>query len=340
MVQPFQRAAIVMILLVGIPSGCGGFREKPDIRLDKDASGVVQAMSFIGRHVSNADLKVLAKHSSVTQVNMQECSKLSDPGFAAIKDALARLTKLELVRIPITDAALANLSGAAQLNDLKLAHTNIHGSGFQSLSGLPIKRLSLVSRHVTQEGMRQIGAMKELEELELDCQDLSLKVIDLGGNLKKLRALDASRMPVGPGGIESLRGLDRLEKLVLHSNDVNDESIDVINTLQELTQAEFANAIITDQGLKRLSLPKLKFLSLDGCRRVTDQGLGNFAGLPSLERLMLGSSGVAGRDLTPLANLPNLKEIILMGNQFRGNDDTIKALQEKLPQCEVSIMRG
>lgn len=155
-----------------------------------------------------------------------------------------------------------------------------------------------------------------------------------------MKKLVAFRTPVGPQGIESLKGLSQLEYLHLNSPDINDESVATINTLSNLEWAEFDYGTMTNDGIRRLQLPKLKQLSLDGCKGVTDEGLGNFAGMPALESLMLGSTGVAGLDLTPLVNLPNLKEVKLMGNQFRGGDKAIQDLKAKLPKCEVFIMQG
>ena len=87
-------------------------------------------------------------------------------------------------------------------------------------------------------------------------------------------------------------------------------------------------------------MPNLKKLTLDGCLDVTDAGLSNLKGLTSLESLNLTGSGVAGLDLTGLAELPSLREVTLSGDQFRGDDNSIHALKELLPNCVVSIERG
>jgi Leucine-rich repeat (LRR) protein len=134
--------------------------------------------------------------------------------------------------------------------------------------------------------------------------------------------------------------MTQLQHLHLNSADINDQALETLNTLSGLEWVEIDYGTMTNEGLKQLQLPKLKHLSLDSCKGITDEGLGNFSGMQALETLMLGSTGVAGIDLTPLANLPNLKEVRLMGNQFRGGDKAIEALKAKLPNCEVVIMRG
>jgi Leucine-rich repeat (LRR) protein len=155
-----------------------------------------------------------------------------------------------------------------------------------------------------------------------------------------MKTFIAYRTQVATGGMDTLKGLVELQWLHLNSNDVNDESIAALNSLTGLERLDLDNARFTDEGIKDLRLPKLKQLSLDGCIGITDAGLANFSGMPAVETLMLGGTGVAGIDLTPLSNLPNLKEVRLLGNQFKGNDDSIRALKAKLPKCEVVIMRG
>jgi len=139
--------------------------------------------------------------------------------------------------------------------------------------------------------------------------------------------------------LEVLRGLDQLQWIHLNSPDIDDESTEALNTLKNLEWVELDDATLTNEGIKRLHLPKLKHLSLDGCQGITDEGLSNFTGMPAIEKLMLGGTGVAGIDLIPLSSLPNLKEVHLTSRQFKGNGETIRALKAKLPKCEVVISR-
>ncbi len=313
---------------------------KADIRLNKNDAGQVQAASLVGRNVSDDDLKQMTSHAELTELRLQECSKVTALGLAHLKGKLPKLQLLELVRVPIDDSAMESLASAANLTDVSLAHTNIAGAGLSQLANSPVKRLTLFSRTVTVEGMQAIGTLKQLEELELQCQDLKLNDLTSLSELKALKKLVAYRTPVGKGGLSVLKGLNSLEYLHVSSTDIDDASIEVLNQLSNLQTLIVDNGGISDAGIKRLSLPKLKQLSLDGCRGITDLGLGNFAGMPAIESLMLGSTGVKGVDLTPLSNLLHLKEVRLMGNQFRGTPESIEALKKKLPNCEVLIMRG
>lgn len=328
------------ILACGILSGCDGVRPAPDIRLTKDASGEVTSIVMVGKGVTDSDLKDATKHTQVIELKLLECSKVTNKGLGHFKGSFPQLKSLELVRVPVDDSSLADLSNSQSLADLTLAHTNVTGLGLKYLANCPITRIAIFSRVITADGMKNLGMLKGLEELELHCQDSSLKELVAINELKKLKKLVAFRTPVGRQGLEVLRGLDQIQWIHLNSPDIDDESTEVLNTLSGLERAEIDDGTLTNAGIKRLQLPKLKQFSLDGCRGITDEGLSNFTGMPAIESLMLGGTGVAGINLTPLSSLPNLKEVRLMGNQFKGNEESIRALKAKLPKCEVVIMRG
>ena len=335
------RCLPVYLLTCLISSGCTGAKQAADIRLEKDAGGQVTSATLVGRNVTDADIKEIAKNGQqLTELRFQECSQVTSQGMQTFQGAFPQLKLLDLVRVPIDDDSLANLANSTTLADVTLAHTNITGTGLKHLASCPLKRLVVVSRVVTADGINSLGTLQTLEVLELDCQDLPLKDISAIAQLKNLKKLLAFRTPVGPQGIEVLKGMTQIEYLHLNSPDINDDSIATLNSLSNLEWAEFDFGTLTNEGIKQLQLPNLKHLSLDGCSAITDEGLGNFSGMPALESLMLGGTGVAGIDLTPLANLPNLKEVSLMGNQFKGGDKAIQELKAKLPNCQVFIMQG
>lgn len=317
--------------------GCS--RPEPDVRQILDASGQVEAMQFVGRNVLNKDLRQVVEHAGVKDIEIQECSQVTDSGLAAFENATG-IEKISFVRVPITDAAMASLTKIHSLTDLKLAHTEVKGSGIGQLAAIHLARLTLFSRVVDAEALSSLASLSSLKELELNCQDITLADMPYLSTLSGLESLSAIQTPVGESGLESIRGLTQLHTLKLSSMDVTDASIDAINTLSSLREAEFSMSGITDEGLKRLDLPSIKWLSLSGSRGVTDAGLANLAGLPNLEVFMATGTSISGEDFTGLGVLPKLREIYILGNQFKGNDETIEQLRKILPNCDVVIMNG
>ncbi|MBW3595707.1 MAG: hypothetical protein KY475_00365, partial [Planctomycetes bacterium] len=158
--------------------------------------------------------------------------------------------------------------------------------------------------------------------------------------LTRLQQLDLFRLPLGPHGALRLKGLPSLEKLELNAENLGDDDLPIFATMPELTWLELFNAPITNKGLEGLAHDKLSYLSLGGCLNVTDAGLGALRGLTNLRTLDLSESGVVGRDLTPLAQIPTLEKVELTAAQFKGGQAAIDELKEKLPSCEVVLIRG
>lgn len=174
------------ILTCGILSGCDGVRPAPDIRLMKDASGEVTSIVMVGKGITDSDLKEATKHTQVIELKLQECSKVTNKGLGHFKGSFPQLKSLELVRVPVDDSSLADLSNSQSLADLTLAHTNVTGHGLKYLVNCPITRIVIFSRVITADGMKNLGMLKGLEELELHCQDSSLKELVAINELKKL----------------------------------------------------------------------------------------------------------------------------------------------------------
>ncbi len=318
-------------------SGC--LRPPPDIREHLDAAGHVDAIQFTGPHVLNKDLVQLADHPDVKIVKILECSQVTDKGLLYLENTL-EVEQLSLVRVPITDAGLAPLARLVNLADLNLTETSVKGIGLSQVASTKLRKLTVFGPAVTAEGMSTLASLSNLQELELNCQDISLVDMPYLAKLSNLETLHSNQTPVGEGGLESLRGLTRLRILKLSSPDVSDASIGAMNTLESLEEVEISRAVITNEGLASLALPKLKWLSINGCRGITDAGLANLAGMPELEVLMATQSGISGEDFTGLRVVPKLREIYIFGSQFKGNDESIQRLKEILPNCEVVIQDG
>lgn len=307
--------------------------------LERDADGQVVAMSFFGDGVTDADLQKVAAHGKLSRLTLQQCSQISDDGLAVLKDA-HELAELELIRVPVTDAGFEHLKSSRSLAELLVGHAPITGAGLRHLENVPIVRLSIHSRTVTGEGLRALLSLSSLKEIELNCPEISLGQLPSLVSLEELESVVANGTPIGSGGLEILRGHPRLRKLILYASEVDDARLGVFNTLSELEELELGGALITNEGLKQLSMESLKSLSLDSCTAIDDSGLRNLAGMRQLEFLNLMGTSVAGLDLTGLQVLPHLKRVLIAAQQFRGNDDTIDALKKLLPNCEVVIVQG
>lgn len=308
-------------------------------RVERDDAEQVIKLTFLASSVTDDELRELANLSGLRELTLQECQQITDEGLAPLKE-LSALKTLKLIQVPVSDAGLAHLSGTAALEELLLGHTDVTGTGLAHLAGAPFKRLVIFSNVATAEGLSALAKLTDLTHLELHCAHIKVEDLPSFALLTNLESLVLTRTPLGPTGLARIEGLPRLKRLVLDAQDVDDEQLAILSTLGELDELELTGARATDAGLSRLVLPKLKALSLADCTQITDAGLHNLSGLSSLETLNLAGSSVAGKDLLGLAALRTLRTVLISGAQFKGNDQTIDTLKERLPNCEVVILRG
>ena len=188
-----------------------------------------------------------------------------DPGggnagarMARIGSLAESLRYLEVVRIEAGgDAALGALEGLATLRQLEIEDAS-----------------------VTDEGIRSLQTLRELEELLLSGLDAPMVLTDRGlahvSEIKTLRVLTISSPAITDEGLAALAALPELEHLHIAGCDQ-----------------------LTDEGLVHLSaLPKLEVLGVGGCKQITDRGIVHLKKLTGLRQLWLWGPGItkAGAD--------------------------------------------
>lgn len=94
---------------------------------------------------------------------------------------------------------------------------------------------------------------------------------------------------------------------------------------------------ITDNGIQYVAkIETLKYLSLASCTSITDAGLEKLTSSTVIETLDLrGCKGITHRGLNSLKKMMNLKEILLGGCTNISNTD-IEELRKSLPNCKIN----
>ncbi|MBI2481636.1 MAG: hypothetical protein HYV60_24220, partial [Planctomycetia bacterium] len=284
-------------------------------------------------------LKQLPKYDKLQELVLQECRSLTDDGLSNIGEN-RHLAVLKLIRVPVSDKALAGLKSSKTLEELLLAHTRVGGSGLRDLVGTPIAKLAIHGPGLKASGLAALAELTALRELELQCPDILFQDLPSLSSLENLESIICPKTQLGPAGLDRLRGHPRVSRLLLNSSEINDKSVDVLNTMAALADLELSNATITDAGLARLALPRLQRLCLGGCAGVTDAALSQLDQLQSLEVLDLQATAVTGQELSGLGAIRTLRTVLMSGEQFKGNQQTLSAFKKLLPQCKVVIMRG
>jgi Leucine-rich repeat (LRR) protein len=156
-------------------------------------------------HITDAGLLHLAKLTKLQSVNIDSLKGLKGPGLTGLKHATA-LKKLDLSRLPITDAGLDGIKDWKHLEVLELPKS-ITDAGLARLSGLK----ALISLRVndaagvTDAGLAHLEGLTNLEDLQLT----GTKITDAGlrhlEGLGQLRELFLHKTGVTRAGIEKLK---------------------------------------------------------------------------------------------------------------------------------------
>jgi hypothetical protein len=130
--------------------------------------------------------------------------------------------------------------------------------------------------------------------------------------LRHLRDLDLSDLPITDGDLARLEGLEGLRSLDLRGTRVTDAGMAHVGKLAGLRRLVLWGTEVTDAGLGPVGgLPKLEVLDLRVMRGVTDAGLAHLGGLSTLKELTFTATPITGSGLAHLAGLQSLESLTL-----------------------------
>jgi hypothetical protein len=204
--------------------------------------------------IGDGDLKALnglvqlrgldLQHTNVTDAGLKELSGLSQLedlnlcGTQVTADGLKELKKNkrlnQLCVGEVSDATLAAIREIGLLHAPSDAHTS---SGRRPKNATEVTILDLRISGVTDEGLKQLKELRNLEELNL------------------------AGTAVCGTGVKELRELKSLTRLYLGHSNVSDAGLGEVAKMTQLLELDFRGTAISDTGLKHLvSLTKLKKL--------------------------------------------------------------------------------
>jgi Leucine rich repeat len=172
----------------------------------------------------------------------------------------------------------------------------------KKISGLPgLKTLRMKKTQATDEGLRHIGKMSELEELYIrDSRSVTDAGVSHLAHLANLKHVDISFSNLTNDSLVLLSSLPRMEKLCLQGNHFSEDGLARLNgrdRLKELWIGGSGAVQITNAGLAHLrDFKKLEVLDLQRSR-VTASGLDQLMELPNLRRLWVRGFGTSDADV-------------------------------------------
>jgi hypothetical protein len=198
--------------------------------------------------------------------------------------------------------------------------------------------LDLTNANITDDGMEEIGGLKNLQELCL------INSAVTGDGLKELS--DLPRLTtlilmygITDDGLKEVSNLTNLETLTVFSTKITDDGLKEIHRLKNLTTLHLSSRQISDAGMKEIS--RLRYLTKLSLRFVpmTDEGLNELLKLRFLTHLDISNTLVTDAGLKELSQFKSLIDLNItgliiteIGLKELGNVKTLMTLRAHLPQ--------
>ena len=302
-------------------------------------------------NVTDQGVAKLVSLVCLEKLSLQECYKVTDASTSTMV-LLPALTDVNLKDCPyITDVGIVRLAKMAGLAKLMLGGTTFFDETFSNEGARVLGTMTNLvtldigcSYCISERGVEHLQSLTNLTHLNLpastsDATLLSLKTLTSISNLRlcrcekvtnrglswltqlcKLSRLELSRCGETPSS-EGLKLIGQVTGLVsltvLTWKGVDDDGIQRLTALTNLTALRFSLTRATDTGVKAFStLTGLQSLNLNGCSRITMMGSRWITGLTRLTDLSLcGCGGVAKSfDGQFLENLLCLAKLALANN--------------------------
>jgi formylglycine-generating enzyme required for sulfatase activity len=257
------------------------FPRTPDMELFRrlpDLIGLAEIEFPISTQLSPEQLDVLTRVPDLRGLQVQHTGYHPAPADFA---PLARAVRLETLE----------LSNEAGFDDAAMKHV----AGLEKL-----RRLRLNSGLLTDAGLRELGRLKQLEQLDL-----------------RFTKVTGASLAVLAGAPLQVLNVDRLD-------DAAAAHLRLFPRLRELASRD---AAMTAAGFAQLAgLRRLEYLDLPNARQLVDAGFAPLAGLVSLRRLVATGTGLGDQGVRHLAGLNGLTELQLGSSAL--TDAGMRALGE------------
>jgi len=337
-----------------------GFTDKGLVHLSKLPSLKVINLYHTPK-VSDEGLKYLSQIEPLENLNVAESENITDKGLSYLSK-MPTLRKLDISSANITDKGLASLSQIKTLEYLEPPKECVTDENIDYLTrltklkhlGLPIPcyvRNEYYKKYYTEEGLKKLVKLENLEELFIAGIGVTDTAIDHIAKLKKLKKLTLFGCPVTKKGLSGLAGLKNLRDLWLYQLNITtsdlsqlnplihlkklrvqqiehgDNALDVsgLTELEKLSITLRKKQVLTDKDLNCLTnLKKLKWLQIYP-HKFTDSGVAKLAGLTNMERLGIGGPNMTEEALSYLSNMKKLNHLTISDGDI--TDKGIKHLE-------------
>jgi len=204
---------------------------------------------------------------AIADLNLRYAELITDEGISALK-TWKHLKRLDLQGTKVTDSTLRHLSALSSLEALNIGCVLVTDAGLEALTSLTnLKELTLGGNKLTDAGLQPLRQLPGLTFLDLggvQREDSGLWSVSFSQpgleailTLKDLRHLRLEGTLVSARGLETIKGLSRLELLDLHDcARIGDDAIPILAAMQKLHSVDLTGTQVTAAGLAKLRQAK------------------------------------------------------------------------------------
>lgn len=258
---------------------------------------MIQSYEVEDRHLQDL-VKLESGHELLDEIKAAG-SKLTDTGL----QSLSKFTGLKSLDLSgtmyVTDSAMVEIGKTPSLEKLNLNRTRITNAGISEIQDLVnLRELDLGGTAVNDDGFVAFKKLTSLEVIRCSSMPINGKGFDVfhdQGAASSLREIDADHTSFGAFGFQSIKGMNKLEKVDAGQSGVNDNSLRGINTgLRGLKWLELGFNGVSDQGALLLGgLTKLEHLGLRNNPQVSNNAILKAFGTRHKELAHLDLEGTA-----------------------------------------------
>jgi hypothetical protein len=226
----------------------------------------------------------------------------------------------------VDDAAVAQIAAKSNLENLVLIY----------------------SGSVTDVGWKQLSKLTRLQDLSVQCKELTPRFTKLLGELTSLRRLSIFCSKLTDSDIANLSRLVNLEELDLGGRMPTNDGLRPLQNLRQLRYLGFYLARFNSANLREMAttaegsarpFPNLRAIDLrvfDGFKLADVSAL---AGFESLDELRVYAHDINAEAIRALNSLPHLRRLDVAEEMGSGLPlNTLEAqLQKALPTCQISV---
>lgn len=257
----------------------------------------------------------------------------TDQDFALIRE-LQLIGRLSLEESELSDSALKEIAGRAELKRLYLGGSRVTGAGLKELQGLTtLFHLSLKNLPVDDARFAQLPDFPNLRGLGLDGTRIGDNSLAVLKRYPKLEVLWLEGTQVTDAGLVELLPLRGLRTLYLANTQATGKGITALAQAPALRYLSLMGAKLQPGTCQYLGqIEQLETLGLDGST-ITDEQLADLAPLMKLRVLWLSKTDLTDAAIEPLSKLTGLSKLYLTGTRL--SSAGLGKLRQALPKCEV-----